>query len=100
MRFRDKVNSEVYIDICSRRKKQTTFAGQKDSGGIRVNGHFSICFCNCINMYQSLCFGSRQLLQRGCDVHPVTYMYYLRHIHTVQMSDLFEQEQPSLAHGI
>ena len=49
---------------------------------------------------QSLCFGSRQLLQRGCDVHPVTYMYYLRIIHTVQMSDLFEQEQPSLAHGI
>ena len=34
--FYEKIYSELHLNICSRRKKQTEFVGQKSSGGIRV----------------------------------------------------------------
>ena len=34
--FHETILSEVHMNICSRPKMQTTFSGQKNSGGIRV----------------------------------------------------------------
>ena len=36
--FHEKIKSEVHLNICSRRKKQT-FLGQKNSGGNRVKAY-------------------------------------------------------------
>ena len=35
--FHDEILSEVHLNICSRRKMQTTFSGQKNIGRIRFN---------------------------------------------------------------
>ena len=34
--FNDKIESEVHLNICSRRSYQTTHSGIKYSGGVRV----------------------------------------------------------------
>ena len=41
--FHEKIYSEVYLNICSRSKKQVTFSGQKYCGGIGVKRYTAFC---------------------------------------------------------